>query len=135
MALHIRDFRQSDAAGVTRLSKTACGLGTLPGPGGGLQILAGLRDEQLAGAVGFSLEHGTGIIEAVLVAPKDGWQSDVQELIAEASLWLSSHGAARITIKTVPSNSQLLNRLLEMHFKADNLSGVLVRLVRARSAA
>jgi hypothetical protein len=135
MALHIRDFRQSDAAGLTRLSKTACGLGSLPRLDGGFRILAGLRGDALTGAVCFSLAQDTGVIETVLVAPKDGWQSDVQELIAEASLWLSSRGAARIALKSVPADGQLLARILEMHFSADKLSGVLVRIVPARSAA
>lgn len=135
MALHIRDFRQSDAAGLSRLSKTACGFGAPPRPDGGFRVLVGLRGDALTGAIWFRLAEDTGVIEAVLVASKDGWQSDVQELIAEASLWLSSRGAASVAIKSIPSNSHLLDRLIEMQFKADNRSGALVRLVPTRSAA
>lgn len=135
MTLHIRDFRQSDAAGLTRLAKTAYGLGAVPGPGGGCRILTGVRGDELAGAVWLSLEQGNGVIDAVLVAPKDGWQSDVQELIAEANLWFSSRGAARIEVKGVPEDKQLLARLFEMHFKPDDRSGLFVRLLPARSAA
>ena len=135
MALHIRDFRQSDVAGVSRLSKAACRLGEAPGPDAGFRILVGLRDHLLAGAVWFGLERETGIIRAVLVAQKDGWQSDVQELIAEASLWLTLRGAARIELEGVPQDTQLLARLEDMHFKADERTRLMHRLVPARSGA
>lgn len=61
MALHIRDFRQSDAAGLSRLSETGHLLGAMPAPDAGLRILAGLRDGQLASAIWLSLDAETGI--------------------------------------------------------------------------
>lgn len=86
MALHIRDFRQTDAAGLSRLATAAHQLGDLPEftPGG--RILVGLREDHLSAAIWFKLEGQTGIVDAIVVTRTALWQSDVQELIAEASL-------------------------------------------------
>jgi hypothetical protein len=135
MALHIRDFRQSDAAGLSRLSETGHLLGALPAPDAGLRILAGLRDGQLAGAIWLSLDAETGIIPAILAVHTAGWQSDVRELAAEASLWLASRGAARIELRIIPRDEDLLAGLLDMQFKADDRAGFMQRTMQVRSAA
>jgi len=135
MALHIRDFRQSDAAGLSRLSETGHLLGAMPAPDAGLRILAGLRDGQLASAIWLSLDAETGIIPAILAVRTAGWQSDVRELIAEASLWLASRGAARIELRIIPRDEDLLAGLLDMQFKADDRAGIMQRTMQVRSAA
>lgn len=135
MALHIRDFRQNDAAGLSRLNATAHKLGDPRAPSSDARILAGLREDRLAAAIWFKLEGKTGIISTIVVAKTALWQSDVQELIAEASLWLASRGVTRIDIKDIPEGSALLAGLLDMHFEADERAGVMRRLVPARSAA
>lgn len=135
MALHIRDFRQSDAAGLSRLAAAAHQLGDPADFNTGARILVGLRDDRLAAAIWFRLEGQTGMIDRVVAARTALWQSGVQELIAEASLWLASRGAARIQLKTVPEDAALLAGLQDMHFKADEHSGKMWRLVPARSAA
>ncbi|MBA3070232.1 MAG: hypothetical protein FP825_17365 [Hyphomonas sp.] len=135
MALHIRDFRQSDAVGLSRLSEAAHLLGALPPPDTAMRILIGLRDGQLAGAIWLSLDGDTGIIPAILVAHTAGWQSDVRELTAEASLWLASRGAARIEVRIIPQDEDLLSGLLDMQFKADERAGIMRRTMRVRSAA
>ncbi|MFN7056883.1 hypothetical protein [Hyphomonas sp.] len=135
MALHIRDFRQSDTAGLSRLSPAAHRLGDPPEFTSGDRILAGLREDRLAAAIWFKLEGKTGMISAIIVARTAFWQSDVQELIAEASLWLALRGVTCIEMKTVPEDSALLAGLRDMHFKADERAGTMCRLVPARSAA
>jgi hypothetical protein len=135
MALHIRDFRQSDAAELSRLSEAAHQLGLQPAPGFTGRIFVGVREDCLAGAIWLSLEGDMGIIPAILVSRTAGWHSDILELIAEASLWLASRGAARIELRAIPQDKALLAGLLEMQFKPDASTGVLRRLVPARSAA
>ena len=135
MALHIRDFRQNDAAGLSRLSEAGHLLGALPARDAGVHTLAGLRDDQLAGAIWLSLDADTGIIPAILVVHTAGWQSDVRELIAEASLWLASRGAARIELRIIPRDEDLLAGLLDMQFKADDRAGIMQRTMQVRSAA
>jgi len=135
MALHIRDFRQSDAAGLSRLSQAGHLLGALPAPDAGLHILAALRDGHLAGAVWLSLNGETGIIPAILVVHTAGWQSDVRELTAEASLWLASRGAARIEFGIIPQDELLLAGLIDMQFKAHERAGIMRRTMQVRSAA
>ena len=135
MALHIRDFRQSDAVGLSRLSEAAHLLGALPAPDAELRILAGLRDGQLASAIWLSLDGETGILPAILVAHTAGWQSGVRELTAEASLWLASRGAARIELRIIPRDEELLAGLLDMQFKADDRAGIMQRTMQVRSAA
>lgn len=135
MALHIRDFRQSDKAELSRLCETGQLIGTLPRDGDGARILSGLREDRLAAAIWFSLEGGTGIILALATPPTANWLSDARELIAEASLWLTSRGAASIQLSPVPERSDLLAALLDMDFQPDERAGFLRRLIQARSAA
>lgn len=135
MVLHIRDFRQSDKAELSRLCETGRLIGALPQHAGGARILSGLRDDRLAAAIWFSLEGGTGIILALATAPTAHWLSDARELIAEASLWLTSRGVAHIELSPIPEQSDLLVALLEMDFQPDERAGVLRRLIEARSAA
>ena len=135
MALHIRDFRQSDAAGLSRLSEAGHLLGALPARDAGVRILAGLRDGQLASAIWLSLDADTGIIPAILVVHTAGWQSDVRELIAEASLWLVSRGAARIELPIIPQDKNLLSGLLDLQFKVDERAWIMKRTMQVRSVA
>ncbi|MBI1399637.1 hypothetical protein [Hyphomonas sp.] len=135
MALHIRDYRPSDAAALARLSETGLRLGALPELDSGVRILAGLRGERITAAIWFCLDGETGIIPAILAKAGPRSYSDVQELIAEASLWLGSRGAITIELGTVPQNPNLLAGLEEMHFRMDEHTGVMRRLVPARSAA
>ena len=135
MALHIRDFRQSDAAGLCRLRKTARLMGTPPLAGPGRRILVGLQDDRLAAAAWIVLEGDTGLVPAILAGDGAGWPSKVRELVAEASLWLISRGAARIELPFIPDDEGLRDGLLEMGFRADASAGVMCRLVPARSAA
>jgi len=135
MALHIRDFRQSDAAGLSRLSERARRIGALPPYDAEHRILVGLRGDRLVGAVWLNLEAKTGIVPAIVVTPPACWQSDMQELISEACLWLTSRGAACLELASIPQDKDLLARLLDMHFKAEESIGVMRRLVPARSAA
>lgn len=135
MALHIRDFRPGDAAELSQLSETARRLGAPPPPGPEGRILAARRDARLTGAIWFTLKGETGLLSSILVAQTEGWRSDVQELIAEASLWLISRGAAHIDLMPVPADEALFARLREMHFKPDPITGTMTRCVPARSAA
>ncbi len=135
MALHIRDFRQSDKAELSRLCETGRFIGTLPRDGGEARILSGLRDDRLAAAIWFKLEGQTGIIDAIALASSGHWRSDVQELIAEASLCLTSRGAVRIELKAIPDDRGLLAGLRDMDFRADERTGTMHRLIPARSAA
>ncbi|MBA3067252.1 MAG: hypothetical protein FP825_02075 [Hyphomonas sp.] len=135
MALHIRDFRQSDAAELTQLSESAHVLGALPSPEAGARILIGLRGHRLTGAIWFTLKGQTGIISCIAVAQANGWHSDVQELIVEASLWLSSRGAAHIDLMTIPGDEALIASLMELNFRTDERTGVMRRLLPAQSAA
>lgn len=135
MALHIRDFRQSDAAELTQLSESAHVLGALPSPEAGARILAGLRSHRLTGAIWFTLKGQTGIISCIAVAQTNGWHSDAQELIVEASLWLSSRGAAHIELMAIPGDEALIGCLMEMDFRTDERTGVMRRLLPAQSAA
>lgn len=135
MALHIRDFRQSDAAELTQLSESAQVLGALPPPEAEGQILIGLRGHRLSGAIWFTLKGQTGIISCIAVAQANGWHSDVQEFIVEASLWLSSRGATHIELMTIPGDEALTACLMEMDFRTDERTGVMRRLLPAQRAA
>lgn len=135
MALHIRDFRQSDAAELTPLSEAAHMLGALPPPEAEARILVGLRGHRLTGAIWFTLKGQTGIISCIAVAQANGWHSDVQELIVEASLWLSSRGAAHIELMAIPGDEALVARLMELDFRTYERQGVMRRLLPAQSAA
>lgn len=135
MALHIRDFRQSDAAGLSRLGPAAHQLGGPADFSSPARILVGLREERPTAAIWFRLEGQIGTIDTIVAAGTALWQSGVQELIAEASLWLASRGAARIELKTVPEDAALVAGLRDMHFKADEPAGIMWRLMPARSAA
>lgn len=135
MALHIRDFRQSDAAELTQLSESAQLLGALPPPEAEARILIGLRGHRLTSAIWFTLKGQTGIISCIAVAQANGWHSDVQELIVEASLWLSSRGAAHIELMAIPGDEALVARLMEMNFRTDERTGVMRRSLPAQSAA
>jgi len=135
MALHIRDFRQSDTAELSRLCETGRFIGVLPQDGDVARILSGLREDRLAAAIWFSLEGGTGTILALVTAPTAHWLSDARELIAETSLWFTSRGAAQIELSPIPEQSDLLAALLDLDFQPDERAGVLRRLIEARSAA
>ena len=135
MALHIRDFRQSDTAELSRLCETSRLIGALPQHADAARILSGVREDRLAAAIWFSLEGGTGTILALVTAPTANWLSDARELIAEASLWLTSRGAAHIELSPLPEQSDLLAVLLDLDFQPDERAGVLRRLIPARSAA
>lgn len=135
MTLHIRDLRQSDAAGLSRLCGTGHLLGALPEAASKAKILAGLRNDRLTGAVWIGLDSKTGTVPAIVVAQTAGWQSDFHELIAEAGLWLASRGAFSIDLPAIPADKDLLAGLLDMNFTADARAGTLRRSVPARSAA
>jgi hypothetical protein len=135
MALHIRDFRQSDAAELTPLSEAAHMLGALPPPEAEARILIGLRGHRLTGAIWFTLKGQTGIISCIAVAQANGWHSDVQELIVEASLWLSTRGAVHIDLMAIPGDQALVARLMELNFRTYERQGVMRRLLPAQSAA
>ena len=135
MALHIRDFRQNDAAGLSGLCVTARVIGALPEQDAKARILCGLREDSLTAAIWLTLEGDTGTIPAIITARTATWQSDAAELIAEASLWFTSRGAARIELRAIPEDADLQSALLEMNFRADECSGTFHRLVPARSAA
>jgi hypothetical protein len=135
MALHIRDFRQSDAAELTQLSEAAHVLGALPLPEAEARILVGLRGHRLTGAIWFSLKGLIGIISCIAVARSNGWHSDVQELIVEANLWLSSRGAAQIDVMAIPGDQALTACLMELNFRTDDRTGVMRRILPAQSAA
>lgn len=135
MALHIRDFRQTDAAGLSRLGEAAQQLGARPAAGFSGHILSGVREDRLAGAIWLNLEGETGTIPAILVAQTARSHSDIRELIAEASLWLASRGAARIELQAIPLDKDLLAGLLDMQLTPDAGQGVMHRLAPARSAA
>ena len=135
MALHIRDFRQSDKAELSRLCETGRLIGALPQQGDGARIFSGTREDRLAAAIWFSLEGDTGTIIALVTAPTAHWSSDARELIAEASLWLTSRGAAHIELSPIPEQSDLLAALVELDFQPDERAEILRRLIPARSAA
>ena len=135
MALHIRDFRQSDTAELSRLCETGRLIGALPQHADGARIFSGMREDRLAAAIWFSLEGGTGTILALVTAPTARWLFDARELIAEASLWLTSRSAAHIVLSPIPEQSDLLAALLDLDFQPDERAGVLRRLIEARSAA
>ena len=135
MALHIRDFRHSDAAELTELSEAAHVLGALPPPEAEGRILIGLRGHRLTGAIWFTLKRQTGIISCIAVAQANGWHSDVQEFIVEASLWLSSRGVVHIELMAIPGDEALRARLMELNFRTDERQGVMRRLLPAQSAA
>lgn len=135
MALHIRDFRQSDEAGLTRLCQTGRLLGQAPAPGDPDRILIGLRAGNIAGAAWLSLQEDAGTLLAIVTASSGPWQSDALELIAEASLWLSSRGAPQIVLKAIPTDPILLAGLEDMQFVPEGPRGVLRRHALSRSAA
>lgn len=135
MGLHIRDFRQSDTAELLRLCETGRLIGALPQHADEARIFSGMRDDRLAAAIWFSLEGGTGIILALVTPPTANWLSDARELIAEASLWLTSRGAAHIELSPIPEQSDLLAALVDLDFQLDEHAGALRRLKQARSAA
>lgn len=135
MALHIRDFRQSDSAELSTLCGTGRLIGAVPAQETETRILAGLREECLTAAVWISLEDDKGTIPAIIAAQTETWTVDVHELLAEASLWLTSRGAARIDLIAIPEDRDLLTALLEMDFKADKRAGVMRRVIPVRSAA
>ena len=135
MALHIRDFRQSDTAELSRLCEIGRLIGALPQYANGARIFSGMREDRLAAAIWFSLEGGTGTILALVTAPTAHGLPDARELIAEASLWLTSRGAAHIELSPIPAQSDLLAALLELDFQPDEHAGVLRRIIPARSAA
>lgn len=135
MALHIRDFRQSDSAELSTLCGTGRLIGAVPAQDTETRILAGLREECLTAAIWISLEDGKGKIRAIIAAQTETWTADVHELLAEASLWLTSRSAACIELTTIPEDEDLLAALFEMDFQPDERAGVLRRLIEARSAA
>lgn len=135
MALHIRDFRQSDTAKLSRLCETGRLIGALPQNAEGVRIFSGMRGDRLAAAIWFSLEGGTGKIRALVAAPTSHWLSDTRELIAEASLGLTSRGAARIELNPIPEQGELLAALVDLDFQPDERAGVMHRPIPARSAA
>lgn len=135
MALHIRDFRQTDAAELSQLSESAHVLGALPSPEAESRILIGLRGHRLTGAIWFTLKGQTGIISYIAVAHTNGWHSDVQELIVEASLWLSSRGAAHIELMAIPGDEAVIASLMELNFRTDDRAGVMRRLLPAQNTA
>ncbi len=135
MALHIRDLRHSDRAGLSRLRESARRIGPLSAPDPGAHVLVGQRDGVLAGAIWLTLTGNSATLPVVLVESSASWQSDICELIAEACLWLASRGAARIDLQVRPEDSELLEGLLEMDFKLDPSGFVLRRLIPSRTAA
>lgn len=135
MALHIRDFRQSDRAELSRLCETGRLIGTLPPYSDETRILSGVRDDRLAAAIWIRLEGKTGIILAIATTQTANWLSNARELIAEASLWLASRGASCIELSAMPDHIDVLATLADMNFRPDQRAGVLCRLIPARSAA
>lgn len=135
MALHIRDFRQSDSTQLSRLCGAGRFIGAVPAQDTETRILAGLREECLTAAIWISLEDGNGTIPAIVATQTETWTADVRELLAEASLWLTSGGAARIDLIAIPEDRDLLAALLEMDFEADKRAGTMRRMTPARSAA
>ena len=135
MALHIRDFRHSDATGLSQLCERAHRIGAPLAQDAGAHILVGLRDGALTGAIWLTSKGDTGTLPALLVKQSPGWQSIARELIAEANLWLASRGVTHIELKTVPEDSALLAGLRDMHFKADERAGTMRRLMPTRGAA
>lgn len=135
MALHIRDFRHSDRAGLAQLRERAHRFGAPPAQDAGAHILVGLRDGALTGAIWLTSKGDTGTLPALLVKQSPGWQSIARELIAEACLWLVSRGAARIDLQALPEDRDLLAGLLDMDFRPDAEAGTLKRLVRSHNAA
>lgn len=135
MALHIRDFRQSDEAGLNRLCQTGRLLGQGPAPGDPDRILIGLRAGNIAGAAWLRLQEDAGTLLAIVTASSGRWQSDALELIAEASLWLSSRGAPQIELKAIPTDPILLAGLEDMQFVPEGPRAVLRRQALSRSVA
>ncbi len=135
MALHIRDFRQRDAAGLSRLHEAARLIGAEPLAEEQTHLLIGQQSDRLAAAAWMRLEGDTGLVRAILTADTPGWPSQVLELVAEASLWLVSRGATCTELPPLPDDETLRSGLLEMGFRADGAGGVMRRLVPAKSAA
>lgn len=135
MALHIRDFRHSDRAGLFRLRERAPCIGALSAQDDGCHILVGLRDDALTGAIWLMLKGETGMLTAVLVEQSASWQSDAREFVAEACLWLTSRGAARIDLQALPEDKDFRDGLLDMDFSPDADAGTMKRLARSPSAA
>lgn len=135
MALHIRDFRHSDATGLSQLCERAHRIGAPLAQDAGAHILVGLRDGVLTGAIWLTPKGETGTLLALLVAPSAGWQSVARELVAEACLWLTSRGAARIDMQALPEDKDFRAGLLDMDFRPDAAAGTMRRLVRSHNAA
>ena len=135
MALHIRDFRHSDATGLSQLRERAHRIGAPLAQDAGAHILVGLRDGALTGAIWLTPKGETGMLTAVLVDQSAGWQSDARELIAEACLWLTSRGAARIDLQALPEDTNFRAALLDMDFRANAAAETMRRLVRSHNAA
>jgi hypothetical protein len=135
MALHIRDFRDSDRAGLLGLCGRARRIGPPPIKDETFHILIGLRNDKPCGGIWLSLVGETGIVSAVAVDEAAVWRSDVRELIAEACLWLTSRGAARIELISPPEDEDLRTGLFDTQFRPDPATARLIRLVPARSPA
>jgi len=86
-----------------------------------------MREESLTAAIWLTLEGDNDIIPTIITARTATWQSDAAELIAEASLWLASRGAARIELSATPEDADLQSALLEMNFEADECLGTFHR--------
>lgn len=135
MALHIRDFRASDAAGLSGPGARGPLFGRTPASEAGSRILCGLRGDTITAAVWMILSDHTGFIPALQVAEGATCTSDTCEMLAEACLWLTARGARRIELSFLPKDRELLAALLDMGFSPDPAAGVLRRPVPARSAA
>lgn len=135
MALHIRDFRHSDATGLSQLRERAHRIGAPLAQDAGAHILVGLRDGALTGAIWLTSKGDTGTLPALLVKQSPGWQSIARELIAEACLWLVSRGAARIDLLALPDDRDFRAGLLDMDFRANAAAETMRRLVRSHNAA
>ncbi|PKP79656.1 MAG: hypothetical protein CVT79_18610 [Alphaproteobacteria bacterium HGW-Alphaproteobacteria-18] len=72
---------------------------------------------------------------ALLVKQSPGWQSVARELVAEACLWLTSRGAARIDLQALPEDKVFRAGLLDMDFRANAAAETMRRLVRSHNAA
>jgi hypothetical protein len=135
MALHIRDFRASDRAGLSGLGARSRLLGRRPAPEAGSRMLCGLRGDTLAAAVWMTLTGHTGVIPALQVSDGTAWTSDIREMLAEACLWLTARGATQIELSFMPDDGDLISALCEMGFAPCPAARVLRRPVPARSAA
>jgi hypothetical protein len=135
MALHIRDIRQSDKAELSKLCETGRLTGPLPPDAAGARIFAGIRKDRLVAAIWLTLDGDIGRILAIVTSPAANGLSDTRELIAEASLWLTSRGATSIELSLIPEQGDVLAALLDLDFHVEEQAGALHRLVQARSAA